>query len=93
MSDPSPLALRAWVAALTLALETDPAAVFRMPADLADYWLHGEGAAKVRWCTDGSFDRARRALLAEGVPVHMVDGAVANLYKRACGKSPGPHND
>lgn len=65
--------------------------VSRMPEHLQDYWLHGEGAAKVRWCTDGSFERARKALLKEGVPLHMVDGTVANLYRRACGKNPGRH--
>lgn len=63
--------------------------VSRMPPQLVEYWIHGPGAAKVRWCTHGSFERARRALLKEGVPAHMVDGTVANLYKRACGHSPG----
>lgn len=67
------------------------AAVSTMPARLQAYWLTGEGAAKVRWCTPGSFRRAQRALRAEGVPAHMVDGAVANLYRKACGKSPGRH--
>jgi len=65
--------------------------VSRMPEHLQEYWLHGEGAAKVRWCTEGSFERARKALLKEGVPLHMVDGTVANLYRRACGKNPGRH--
>lgn len=66
--------------------------VFRMPGDLADYWIRGEGAAKIRWCTEGAFERARRAL-AEHVPAHMLDGTVANLYKRACGKWPGQGHD
>lgn len=65
--------------------------VSQMPEHLREYWLHGEGAAKVRWCTEGSFERARKALLKEGVPLHMVDGTVANLYRRACGKNPGAH--
>lgn len=67
------------------------AAVSTMPAQLQAYWLTGEGAAKVRWCTPGSFRRARRLLLKEGVPAHMVDGTVANLYRKACGKNPGRH--
>jgi hypothetical protein len=66
--------------------------VFAMPDDLADYWIHGEGAAKVRWCTEGAFERARRAL-REHVPAPMLDGTVANLYKRACGKWPGQDRD
>lgn len=67
------------------------AAVSTMPPQLQAYWLTGEGAAKVRWCTPGSFRRARRLMLKEGVPAHMVDGTVANLYRKACGKSPGRH--
>ena len=87
------LALRGWVAELSLweTAGNDPA-VFAMPADLADYWLHGEGAAKIRWCTDGSFRRAQRALRGK-IPAAQLDGAIANLYRRACGKHPGPHND
>lgn len=67
--------------------------VSRMPPHLIEYWVHGEGAAKIRWCTDGSFDRARKALLKEGVPARMINGTVANLYELACGKHPGPHRD
>lgn len=66
--------------------------VFAMPDDLADYWIHGEGAAKIRWCTKGAFERARRAL-REHIPAPMLDGTVANLYKRACGKWPGQDRD
>jgi hypothetical protein len=62
-----------------------------MPEHLQRYWTEGEGAAKVRWGTRGSFRRARRLLLKEGVPLRMVNGTVANLYKRATGKHPGPH--
>jgi len=59
-----------------------------IPDQLADYWLRGKGAARVRWCTRGSFRRARR-LLRGKVPAHMLDGTVANLYHRACGRWPG----
>lgn len=61
---------------------------FAMPEQLEDYWLHGAGAAKVRWCTRGAFRRARRALLAEGVPAEAVGGTVRNLYVKACGHEP-----
>lgn len=59
-----------------------------IPDQLADYWLRGKGAARVRWCTRGAFRRARR-LLRGKVPAHMLDGTVANLYHRACGRWPG----
>lgn len=62
---------------------------FAMPDQLEDYWLHGAGAAKVRWCTRGAFRRARRALLAEGVPAAVIGGTVRNLYVKACGHEPG----
>lgn len=64
-------------------------AEFAMPEQLEDYWLHGAGAAKVRWCTRGAFRRARRALLAEGVPAESIGGTVRNLYVKACGREPG----
>lgn len=66
--------------------------ITRMPPHLVKYWL-GEGAVThgIGWCTRGSFRRARKALLKEGVPRRMVDGATANLYRMACGKSPGRH--
>ena len=66
-------------------------AEFAMPEQLAEYWVHGEGAARVRWFVRGAFRRARRLLRQEGVPEHMLDGAVANLYRRATGKNPGAH--
>lgn len=68
-------------------------AVSRMPEQLAEYWVHGEGAAKVKWGVRGAFRRARRLLRQEGVPEHMLDGTVANLYRRATGKHPGAHRD
>lgn len=93
LTDGLMLATRAWSASCAIreAAGEDPA-TFAMPADLADYWLHGEGAAEIRWCTDGSFRRAQRALRGK-IPAAQLDGAIANLYRRACGKHPGPHND
>lgn len=83
---------RAATAQLELLQVTASGDAFAMDPDLADYWLHGEGAAKIRWCTKGSFRRAQNAL-REHIPPEQLDGAVANLYRRACGKNPGPHND
>lgn len=86
---------RAAAAELTLlqagACAVDPGE-FAMPEDLAEYWLYGEGALEIGWCTDGSFERARNAL-RDKIPAAQLDGAIANLYRRACGKHPGPHND
>ena len=64
-------------------------AEFAMPEQLEDYWLHGPGAVKVRWCTRGAFRRARRLLLQEGVPAESIGGTVRNLYVKACGHEPG----
>lgn len=56
---------------------------------LMEYWSHGEGAAKIRWGTDGDFDRCRRQL---GKYVQRPDelaGLCANLHHRATGFWPG----
>jgi len=72
-------------------LDLDAEFASRIPAHLREYWIHGKGAAKVRWCTKGAFRRAQR-LLRKYVPRHMVDGLVANLYHAACGYWPGRHS-
>lgn len=64
------------------------AAVGRIPENLAEYWTHGEGAAKIRWGTSGDFDRCRRAL-AQYVNPGQLSGMCANLHFRALGKWPG----
>lgn len=69
----------------------DQAAVFasipgRMPEDLKDYWTHGEGAAKIRWGTDGSFDRCVR-LLTKYFP-RNPKGLCAKLHHAATGEWP-----
>lgn len=58
-----------------------------MPPKLKAYWLAGEGAAKIRWGTPGSFDRCVRALGPKfpGNP----QGLCANLYHEATGRWPG----
>jgi hypothetical protein len=67
--------------------------VSRLPEQLQEYWTTGEGAAKIRWCTEGSFDRARRALRKYVKNPAVLDGLVANLYHRACGHWPGERKD
>lgn len=59
----------------------------RMPPQLKEYWLVGEGAAKIRWGTPGSFDRCVRAL--RGDFPQDPEGLCANLYHDATGKWPG----
>lgn len=58
-----------------------------MPPKLKAYWLAGEGAAKIRWGTPGSFDRCVRELGPKfpGNP----QGLCANLYHEATGRWPG----
>lgn len=65
---------------------------FAIPEQLADYWLRGEGAAKVRWCTRGSWRRARRLLRKYVKNPAQLDGLVTNLYVRACGHGPRRSN-
>lgn len=57
-----------------------------MPGNLTAYWARGEGAAKIRWGTDGAFDRCVKAL---GEHVDDPKGACANLEKNATGSWPG----
>lgn len=56
---------------------------------LMKYWTTGEGALKIRWGTDGDFDRCVR-LLGPKVPASVdVKGLCSNLHKRATGARPG----
>jgi len=68
-------------------LTADGAFQSTMPPKLKAYWLAGEGAAKIRWGTPGSFDRCVRALGPKfpGNP----QGLCANLYHEATGRWPG----
>lgn len=59
-----------------------------MPANLAEYWTHGEGAAKIAWGTSGDFNRCRQQL-AEYVSPGQLSGTCANLHHRALGVWPG----
>lgn len=59
----------------------------RMPADLREYWLRGEGAAKVLWGTPGSFRRCVTNL-REYFPDNP-EGLCANLYHEATNHWPG----
>ena len=52
---------------------------------LVEYWVRGEGAVKVRWGTDGSFDRCVRHLSDK---VRDPQGLCAELHKKATGEWP-----
>lgn len=59
-----------------------------MPENLAEYWSHGEGAAKIGWGRSGDFSRCERQL-AKYVSPGQVAGTCANLHHRALGVWPG----
>jgi len=67
----------------------------RMPAQLREFWIHGEGAGRIRWGTEGAFGRCVRELSTEsaenGHPIADPEGTCANLYHAATGKWPGAH--
>lgn len=66
-----------------------------MPHQLLNYWLHGEGAAKIAWGTSGDYDRCivniQEAVSKHGAPLgdHTVHGLCATLHKMATGARPG----
>lgn len=60
----------------------------RMPNHLREYWVHGKGAARIRWGTSHDFYRCRRALRKYLNPA-QIDGACATLHKLAVGTWPG----
>lgn len=63
----------------------------RLGGELEKYWTKGEGAAKIRWGTPGSFDRCVRAL-RDKFP-QDTEGLCANLHHEATGKWPAEGKD
>lgn len=56
---------------------------------LMSYWTKGAGAAKIRWGTDGDFDRCV-VELRKHVPATIdVKGLCSNLHVKATGARPG----
>lgn len=53
---------------------------------LMEYWAHGKGAAKIKWGTDGDFNRCVRELRDH---VRDPEGLCNRLHQRALGKPPG----
>jgi hypothetical protein len=59
-------------------------------AKLREYWIHGEGAAKIRWPQSGAFDRCVRQLSKY---VRDPEGLCASYYHEANGRWPGEKKD
>lgn len=55
---------------------------------LMHYWSEGAGATKIRWGSDGDFDRCV-VELSKYVGPGVVKGLCSNLHKRATGARPG----
>jgi hypothetical protein len=55
------------------------------------YWVHGKGAAKIRWGQGGDFNRCRRQLAKYIKNPSWLAGACANMHKEALGIWPATH--
>jgi phage head maturation protease len=63
-----------------------------LPHQLAHWWEHGEGAAKIGWGTPGSFMRCVRLAEEEAhMTPERAKGFCAERYHAATGKWPGQH--
>lgn len=67
-----------------------------LPPQLIEYWVHGEGARKIRWDSEGDFNRCRveinAAITKDGdkpLSDNVVSGLCATLHKLATGATPG----
>jgi hypothetical protein len=76
------------IEAAGIELEFDKETDVNVPSgghNLKNYWVRGPGAAKIRWGTDGSFDRCTRQL---GKYVRDPKGLCAEYHKAATGEWP-----
>lgn len=63
----------------------------RATARIRRYWVHGKGAAKIRWGEPHDFYRCRRQLRKYVQNPSWLDGLCANMHKEALGIWPGQH--
>lgn len=56
---------------------------------IRNYWVRGEGAAKIRWGVSGDFNRCRRQLVKYVQNPEWLAGLCANMHKEAIGVWPG----
>lgn len=61
----------------------------RATARIRRYWVHGKGAAKIRWGQPGDFNRCRRLLAKYVQNPDWLAGLCANMHKEAIGVWPG----
>ena len=54
--------------------------------NLKNYWVHGPGALKIRWRTDGDFERCVRELRPH---VANPEGLCNTYHQAAVGAPPG----
>lgn len=76
------------IEAAGISLEFEKETDVNLPAgshNLRNYWVRGPGAAKIRWGTDGSFDRCTRQL---GKYVRDPKGLCAEYHHAATGEWP-----
>jgi len=64
---------------------TDPVPTAR----IRHYWVHGKGAAKIRWGVPGDFNRCRRQLAKYVKNPDWLAGLCSNMHKEALGLWPG----
>jgi hypothetical protein len=60
-------------------------------ARIRRYWVHGKGAAKIRWGAPGDFNRCRRQLAKYVKNPEWLDGTCANMHHEALGFWPSTH--
>lgn len=61
----------------------------RATARIRRYWVHGKGAAKIRWGTPGDFNRCRTQLAKYVKNPKWLAGLCANMHKEAIKVWPG----
>lgn len=71
------------------------AAAARTDENLREYWVHGEGALKIRWGAPGAFKRCVNQLndYSEGGTAFDPEGLCAEMYHQATGRWPGQKKD
>lgn len=74
------------------AVDTTPGDRHGNAEDLIDWYVHGEGAAKIRWPEKGSFDRCVR-IAGKHMEPEMAKGFCANRHHDATGTWPGQDRD
>lgn len=59
---------------------------------IRNYWVHGKGAAKIKWGAPNDFYRCRHQLVKYVQNPDWLSGLCANMHKEATGTWPGQEN-